>query len=219
MIKDEEGVAKPLAITVQDTGECISHVVCSFCKSLTTPFEEGKCPYCATFERLYPERSCEACGETCGSYRTYCDLCSVELGVTSGRITVHEGPYDCVLYYSDGDQYFYDEWEAMESIYDNACENSWSESLPRLPKYLYLTEPSYFKLDAYRVVEDACEELYDGAFDAISNEELKELQNTLDAWIDKVGMGATWYPDYKKVIAVPWDDFFRSNPDFVRPQV
>lgn len=219
MIKDEEGIAKPLAITIQDTGKCISHVVCSFCKSITTPFEEGRCPYCATFERLYPSKPCDICGAVCERYRNRCDFCSLDIGVKTGKITVHDGPYDCMLYCNDTDQYFYDEWEAMGNIYDNACENSWSESFPRLPKYLYLTEPSYLELNAHSIAERACDDLYDEAFDAISNEELKELQNTLDAWVEKVGMGATWYPDYKRVIALPWDEFFESNPDFVRPQV
>ena len=216
MIKDEEGIAKPLAITIQGTGECISHVVCSFCKSITTPFEDGKCPYCATFDRLYPKRSCEACGAACKRYRDRCDFCSLDVGVGTGKITVHNGPYDCMLYYEE-DTYFFDEWEAMEHIYDNACEDSWSESFSRLPKYLYLTEPSYFELDAWSIVESACEDLYEGAMGCINNDELKELQSTLDAWVEKIGMGTSWYPDYKRVIALPWDDFFESNPDFVRP--
>lgn len=217
MIKDKEGTAKPLAIIIKDTGECTSHVVCSLCKMITTPFEEGKCPFCGEFDRLYPQKSCDTCGAVCGRYRDRCDFCSLDIGVKTGKITVHNGPYDCMLYYSNGDQYFYDEWEAMENIYGNACEDSWSESFPRLPQYLYLTEPSYFKLDAWEIVESACEDLYEDAMSHISNDELKELQSTLDAWVEKVGMGATWYPDYKRVIELPWDDFFKSNPDFVRP--
>jgi len=65
MIKDKEGTAKPLAIIIKDTGECTSHVVCSLCKMITTPFEEGKCPFCGEFDRLYPQKSCDTCGAVC----------------------------------------------------------------------------------------------------------------------------------------------------------
>lgn len=203
MEKDIEGIAEPLTITItiKDTGECVSHVVCSFCRMITTPFEKGRCPMCVHIDNLYPIKSCKDCGETTSRYSDRCEDCSIELRIRNGSITVHEGPYDCMLYVDD--DYYCDEWEAMDTIYDN-------ETTP-LPKYAYLTEPTDLKLDAWHIVEHACEDLFEGVIDHISRADLDELQDTLDAWVAKVGLSSTWYPDYKKVIALPWDDYFKSN--------
>lgn len=212
MITDKDGIAEPLAITIQDTGECISHVVCSFCKLVVLPFEKGKCPHCADYDNLYPSLPCENCGDSTLRYRKLCESCYLEGKIKEGTVTIHNGPYDCMLH-TESDEYFCDEWEVMDHLYDKFLD----ECISKLPKYAYLTEPTLFELDAYSIVEHACEELFEGAFDHISREEIKELQSTLDNWVDKVGMSPTYYPDYTKVIELPWDEFFNSNPTFRRP--
>lgn len=66
---------------------------------------------------------------------------------------------------------------------------------------IFVANPEYLTLDAYTIVENACEELHEDALDNIYSG-IDDLQDMLNKWVDKNGGSATTYcPDYNFAIA------------------
>src|SRR5690606_3086140 len=70
------------------------------------------------------------------------------------------------------------------------------------PLYVWGTVPTYITIDAHSIVESACDELHEEAFENITD--LEELQTYLDAWTDKQKGTTTYYADKKYAIKIPW---------------
>jgi len=98
-------------------------------------------------------------------------------------------------YFSDIDSFVdayrdFDEYESEEDMMNN------------LPEVLWLTDPVGIFMDADNIIESACEELHEDAYENISGEDRKELQNILDEWCKKQTGTRTIYPNYKKYVRV-----------------
>lgn len=76
------------------------------------------------------------------------------------------------------DEYF----SSMDELRDR-CE---ADGDP-LPFPIWGTSPMLFRLDATRMVEWACEDLYEDAMDHVSMESTMKLQELLDAWTKEHG--------------------------------
>lgn len=101
------------------------------------------------------------------------------------------------LYWEDhsgnmGDGYFSD----MDALLDH-CEQNDLE----VPKYVYACTENSFRMDAEELVSGELEaqEFYDGAFDHITAEQLKELDVFLEAWAKKVNL-VCFIVDYSRAI-------------------
>ena len=84
----------------------------------------------------------------------------------------------------------YDEYELAEEMMNN------------LPEVLWLTDPVDISMDADNIIESACEELHEDAYENISGYDRKKLQNILDEWCSKQTGTRTVYPNYKKYVRV-----------------
>lgn len=111
----------------------------------------------------------------------------------------------------DLDMYFYDEQtddyfsdiDSFVDVYKNFNEyESDEEMMNNFPEVLWLTDPVDISMDAYSIIESACEELHEDAEANISSEDRKELQNILDEWCKKQTGTKTLYPNYKKYVRV-----------------
>lgn len=61
--------------------------------------------------------------------------------------------------------------------------------------HIFGTKKEYLTLDAEYIIENACEDLHEDAFENIDN--INELQSMMDKWAKENGNGAiTYYPDY-----------------------
>lgn len=96
-------------------------------------------------------------------------------------------------YFSDID-YFVDSYKDFDE-YDKEMMNN-------LPEVLWLTNPMDIFMDADDIISNACEELHEDAYNNISIEDTKELQNMLDEWCKKQTGTRTLYPNYKKYVRV-----------------
>lgn len=70
----------------------------------------------------------------------------------------------------------------------------------KVPKVLWICEKHELSIDAYSIVEQACEELYEDAIEQI--QDIHELQSFLNEWTKKQTGTTTYYPAYKKYIKV-----------------
>lgn len=91
--------------------------------------------------------------------------------------------------YNEG--YFSDIDELIEYCGDNDIE---------VPKYVWSTTKIGLSIDAGNIIESACEELHEDAYQNITNG--KELQEFLDAWCAKQTGTDSYMVDYKYAIMI-----------------
>lgn len=67
--------------------------------------------------------------------------------------------------------------------------------------HIFGTKQVHMTLDADWIIENACEDLCENAYDYIGGTDIGKLQKLLDDWIAKSANGTiTYYPDYKFAI-------------------
>lgn len=98
-------------------------------------------------------------------------------------------------YFSDID-YFVDAYKDFDEYASD------EEMMNNLPEVLWLTDPVDISMDADDIIASACEDLHEDAYENISSEDTKELQNMLDEWCEKQTGTRTVYPNYKKYVRV-----------------
>lgn len=67
---------------------------------------------------------------------------------------------------------------------------------------MWLTEEVSISIDAGDIIENACEELHEDAYDSISTLDIEKLQDYLDKWCNEQTGTKTYYPDYSKYVRV-----------------
>lgn len=111
---------------------------------------------------------------------------------------------DCYYLYSEDYPYnngYFSEWEEFfDAWYDN------NDVEDDKPEYVWITEGVEMHIDADYIVECATEELYEDAKDNVSDTELKELQDFLDDWCRRCGVGTTYYENHKYKVRIPWEE-------------
>lgn len=108
--------------------------------------------------------------------------------------------YKGMLYweeYEDNGGFFYD----LDDLYEY-CE---TRCIP-LPDYVWGTQTDMIHINADYIVEAACEDLHDDAYESIDYTDIKELQKMLDDWCNEQTCTVTYYPDYTYAIRVCRDD-------------
>ena len=72
------------------------------------------------------------------------------------------------------------------------------------PQYVWGTTTDELHIDAKDILENACEELHESAFEDIPREDIVELQKYLNEWCAKQSDTTTYYKDYRYAIEIPW---------------
>jgi len=101
--------------------------------------------------------------------------------------------------------------EMYEMLYDDNtetyvhCDGELVDHIANYPgevsaMRLYGTSKTIIGIDAYSVIESACEELHEDAIGACDHESLQKL---IDEWCLKQTGTATYYPDTKVGVIVP----------------
>jgi len=100
----------------------------------------------------------------------------------------------------------YDKYCSTEDLLDyiTDIEYDYEKPIDKKSLWIYGTTTTELSIDASNILEDACSDLYEDAIDNISGDEVKELQDLLDQWVEKVKDGTTtYYADYKVGIVLP----------------
>lgn len=99
--------------------------------------------------------------------------------------------------------YYWDLYQEGKHYYKNFDEYFENE----IPKVLWNCEKTKIKIDAENIVEYACEDLHDDAYNNVDG--INELQDYLDAWCDKQLGTTTYYPYYKEYIEITKNLFLK----------
>lgn len=159
-------------------------------------------------DRCCKPKICEDCGKEISlkSYFTVCDECHGKREHKKEndrydkaiKCSYEECPDEKrIMMYSDSYKYN----EGYFTDFDELIDYCMSEDIP-VPDYCWSTTQINMSMDADSLIESACEELYEGAVDHISDEDRKELQDFLDIWCEKQGVTSSYSVDYKFAIKV-----------------
>ena len=158
---------------------------------------------------------CEYCGKSLPKGRMKCD-CEQQKQINeeereikyqetiakAKEIAIENLPEDTWLYDERTDDYFSDIDYFVDAYRDNEDFGAEEQMLENLPSVLWLCKSVDIEIDAYSIIESACEELHEDALDSISYEDKKELQKMLDDWCSKQTGTKTAYPCYKEYVRV-----------------
>lgn len=99
------------------------------------------------------------------------------------------------MFYSESYRYNDGYFSEIEDLIEY-CE---SEDI-EIPDYVWATQKVDLQLDACDILENACEELCEDAFDNLTD--INGLQKLLDEWVSKQSGQNTYYPNYRYAIKV-----------------
>ena len=115
------------------------------------------------------------------------------------------------VYDEESNRFFNDECEFEDYYWDlyqegNHDYKNFDEYFDKkVPHVLWNCSEKNMHIDADTIVEQACEDLHEDAYDNVSD--IIELQNYLDKWCSKQSGTTTYYPCYKEYIKVKRDWF------------
>ena len=118
------------------------------------------------------------------------------------EIAIEDLPEDTWLYDEQTDDYFSDIDYFVDVYKDNEDFETKEQMLENLPPVLWVCKSVEIEMDAYSIIENACEELHEDAMDSISDKDKGELQKFLDEWCSKQTGTKTAYPCYKEYVKV-----------------
>lgn len=118
------------------------------------------------------------------------------------EIDIKDIDSDMWFYDEQTDDYFSDIDYFVDAYKDSNEYESDEDMMNNLPEVLWLTDPVNISMDADSIIESACEELHEDAYENISGEDRKELQDMLDEWCRKQTGTKTVYPNYEKYVRV-----------------
>ena len=102
--------------------------------------------------------------------------------------------------YNEG--YFDDWYTFFDAFYEADKESLESFNIPlERPVYVFGTDEVSISLNADSIIEDACNDLWEGAEE---NCDYKSLQTLLDNWCAKQSGTTTYKVDYKYAVEIPW---------------
>lgn len=102
--------------------------------------------------------------------------------------------------FSLNEGYFFDWDEFFEDWFEN------HEPDDVKPVYVWITEPVEMSVDVQNIIENATDDLYEDASEDITSEARKELQDFVDGWCKRCGVGTTYYESHKYKVRIPWED-------------
>lgn len=116
--------------------------------------------------------------------------------VVSKAEEVDEKDVTNMLYCEETDGYYS---EVDDFLEDWACDEHDEGDVK--PEILWVTEKISLELDAYGILENACDDLHEDAYDQC---EIGELQELLDVYASKQTGTDTYYPKYKQYVRINW---------------
>lgn len=118
------------------------------------------------------------------------------------QIVIENLPENTWLYDEQTDDYFSDIDYFVDTYKYNENFETEEQMLENLPSVLWLCKSVDIAMDAYGIIESACDDLHEDTMDSISDKDKGELQKLLDEWCRKQTGTKTAYPCYKEYVRV-----------------
>lgn len=168
-------------------------------------------------------RLCEYCGKPLPRARLKCDCeQQIKKDEEEKRVKYQEiiakakevdiKSVSTYLYDEQINRYFAEIEDFVDEYRDNTYYENDEEMLENLPEVLWVCSKAEISMDADSIIENACDELHEDAYDTISDKDIEELQGFLDKWCEKQTGATTYYPCYKEYVRVQkeWFDEIRK---------
>jgi hypothetical protein len=199
---------EPLELVVKGREDSNIGYACPKCGAVFLVHKHADVRLYEAYKKEQQRRAASHCVNACpcgkpieDSYRLRCRDCMAQMEVEkekarfekSAKLTIEQ--YDGPLYWEDhsasmGDGYF----SGLDEVLDY-CENEGVD----VPEYVWACTRDDFKIDAQQVVEHALSDMYEEAFDSISEKAMQSLQGYLDAWCKETCI-VGWSSDHSRAV-------------------
>lgn len=115
-------------------------------------------------------------------------------------VAVDEKDVDVMLYCEEWDEYY----DSTDDFFEDYVANYSDQDEYEKPKVLWVCTLEKIHINADNVVDDACQELHEDAYEQC---DIGRLQNLLDDWCKDQTGTTTCYPCYKQYVLIDWDEF------------
>ena len=120
-------------------------------------------------------------------------------GILYNKTMVDEKDVDIMLYCEEFDEYY----ETVDDFFDDyACSHE--EDGDERPVRLWVTSVEKIFVDAANVIENACSDLHEDAYERCDEGSLQKL---LDDWCKEQTGTTTYYPCYKQYVEIDWNQY------------
>jgi hypothetical protein len=161
------------------------------------------------------QKKCIHCGEILDRQKYQCDCIQakyerntkqfekdLETWNKAKKISFNEALEKYAMVYIEN----YDKYCSTEDLLDyiTDIEYDYEKPIDKKSLWIYGTYTMELSLDADCILENACDNLHENAMNNISSNEIRELQDLLDQWAEKIKEETTtYYADYKIGILLP----------------
>lgn len=95
-------------------------------------------------------------------------------------------------------------YNSVDDFFEDYALNYNDEEVYNKPQRLWVTSVGEIAIDATDVVGNACEELYEDAYEQC---DIESLQKFLDEWCEKQTGATTYYPCYDQYVTIDWNKY------------
>ena len=172
------------------------HQALSFCQSCYNGVQT-LCPYCGQPYKNQSYLHCDCEGQKEADAKERIRKLNEKV---SNAVEVNEKDVDTMLYCEEFDEYY----DTVDDFFDDYYCNYADKNTYDRPERLWVTSVEEISIDAANVIEDACINLHEDAYEQCDEGSLQKL---LDDWCKKQTGTTTYYPCYKKYVVVDWSKF------------
>lgn len=173
------------------------HQALSFCRSCFNGIQE-LCEFCGKPFKQTGHRHCD-----CEGFKKAEEEKRIkkrEETVAKAK-EVQESDVSTKLYCEEWDEYY----ETVDDFLNDYVDLSGEEHIDNSkPMRLWVCSVSEISLDADSIIESACDELHEDAYEKCDGNALQEL---LDKWCKEQTGATTYYPCYKEYVKIDWSKY------------
>lgn len=172
------------------------HQALSFCRNCYNGVQR-LCPYCGQPYKNQAYLHCDCEGQKKADEEKRINEWNEKV---ANAVEVNEEDVNTMLYCEEFDKYY----DTVDDFFEDYCCNYSDEDIHNKPERLWVTSVEKIFIDAANVIEDACTNLHDDAYEQCDEGSLQEL---LDDWCKKQIGTTTYYPHYKQYVVIDWSKY------------
>ena len=166
------------------------HQALSFCQNCYNGVQ-SLCPYCGQPYKNQAYMHCDCEGQKKADEEERIRKWNEKV---ANAVAVDEKDVDVMLYCEEFDKYY----DTVDDFFEDYAANYKDEEVYNKPERLWVTSVEKISIDAYSVIENACEGLHEDAMENIDEKDIAELEEFLDNWCKKQ-TGTTFYQYLQKI--------------------
>lgn len=171
------------------------HQSLSFCQSCFNGVQQ-LCPYCGQPYKNQTYLHCDCEGQKKIDEEERIKKWNEKV---SKAVPVDEKDVDTMLYCEEFDEYY----DTVDDFFDDYACNHEDDDNER-PVRLWVTSVGKIFIDASDVIENACSDLHEDAYEQC---DIGGLQTLLDGWCEAQTGTTTYYPCYEQYVEINWSKY------------